>query len=108
MVAFIFYLPFLVVLGGTRYRQAEIDRATGGVESRVVYRVWPPVSRRFSAGEVEAIVCERVPDSDGPDGLRIRLRCRSGEEVALIKRAGWSEEVVARLREAVGDKVAVA
>jgi hypothetical protein len=65
----------------------------------------PPRITRISFDAVREVVCHRVPDSDGPDGMRIWLVTRDGAEVPLIKRAGWSDDAVERLREIFGEMV---
>ena len=105
LVGFVFYLPFFLVLAWSRYRRVEIDRATGALAAHVVYRLRAPVVRAFAGTEVAEVVCAWYRVDDGPDGMTIALRTRDGEEVPLIKRAAWSDDVFELLRSVFGDRV---
>jgi hypothetical protein len=107
LVVFVFYLPFLAVLALSSYRRVEIDTRDGSVESWVVPRLRRPTVRRFAAGNTRAVLCERVPNSEGSDGLRIALITDDGARTALITRAAWSDDVVGQLRAVLGDKLLV-
>jgi hypothetical protein len=105
MVVFIFYVPFLLVLTFSRYRRVVIDRTERVVEAQVIFRLLRPRITRVSFDAVREVVCRRVPDSEGADGMRIWLVARDGAEVPLIKRAAWSDDVFDRLREIFGEIV---
>ena len=105
LVGFVFYLPYFLVLAWSRYRRVEIDRATGAVTAHVVYRLRAPTVRQFAGEEVAEVVCTWHRNTEGPDGMTIALSTRDGEEVALINRAAWSDEVLELLRPVFGERV---
>lgn len=107
LVVFVFYLPFLAVLALSSYRRVEIDTRDGRVTSWVVPRLSRPKVRGFAANCVRSVVCERVPNSEGSDGLWIALITDDGARTALITRASWSDDVVGQLRAVLGDKLLV-
>jgi hypothetical protein len=73
--------------------------------SAVIPRLWRSTVRRFTIDEVDSIVCERYRGSEGQDGMRITLVGQDGARTPLLKRGGWSDEVVQKLRTILGDKV---